>query len=77
MKISYDKTVDALYIRFIDEPRQVTTQRLTEDIAINYDQDGEIVGIEVLAAHEHIFKKEDDLKVVIENLIVAWHFILF
>ncbi len=71
MKISYDETVDALYIRFIDEPRQVTTQRLTEDIAINYDQNGEVVGIEVLAAREHIFKKEKTLKVVLENLQAA------
>jgi len=71
MKISYDDTVDALYIRFVDEPRQVTTQRLTEDIAINYDQEGEVVGIEVLSAREHLFKKEQDLKVVLENLKAA------
>jgi len=55
MKISYDETVDALYIRFVDEPRQVVTQRLTEDIAINYGRDGEVVGIEVLSASEHVF----------------------
>jgi len=71
MKISYDETVDALYIRFVDEPRQVITQRLTEDIAINYGPDGEVVGIEVLSACEHVFKKEDGLKVVLENLQAA------
>jgi uncharacterized protein YuzE len=71
MKISYDETVDALYISFIDEPRQVTTQRLTEDIAVNYGPDGEVVGIEVLAAREHIFKKEDNMKVILENLQAA------
>ncbi len=71
MKISYDETVDALYIRFVDEPRQVITQRLTEDIAINYGPDGEVVGIEVLSAREHVFKKEDGLKVVLENLQAA------
>ena len=49
----------------------MTTQRLTEDIAINYNQNGEVVGIEVLAAREHIFKKEDDLKVILENLQAA------
>jgi len=71
MKISYDETVDALYIRFIDEPKQVITQRLTEDIAVNYGPDGEVVGIEVLAASEHVFKKKDGLKVILENLQAA------
>jgi len=36
MKISYDCQVDALYIRFLEEPFEVTTHRLSEDIAINY-----------------------------------------
>jgi uncharacterized protein YuzE len=55
MKISYDPQVDALYIRFLDEPIQVTTQRLTEDVAVNYAPDGRIVGIEVLDATEYVF----------------------
>ena len=71
MKISYDERVDALYIKFVDEPRQVITQRLTEDIAINYGEGGKVVGIEILAAREHIFEKEGALKVVLENLQAA------
>jgi len=71
MKISYDETVDALYISFIDEPKQVTTQRLSEDVAVDYGPDGEVVGIEVLAAREHIFKEEGTLKVILENLQAA------
>jgi uncharacterized protein YuzE len=34
MRISYDSQVDAVYIRFIEGPVQVTTQRLSEDVAI-------------------------------------------
>ena len=71
MKISYDSKVDALYFRFIEEPCQVTTQRLTEDIAINYDAKGEIVGIEILSAHEHLHFSGKIPKVVIENLQIA------
>ncbi len=37
----------------------------------NFDQDEEVVGIEVLSAREHIFKKEGDLKVMLENLKAA------
>ena len=46
MKISYDSDVDALYIRFTDKATQVKTQRLTEDIAVNYGPKGDVVGID-------------------------------
>ena len=68
MKISYDPKVDAIYFRFIEGDRQVTTQKLTEDIAVNYDPQGEIVGIEILSAHEHLKFTGKKPKVVLENL---------
>ena len=71
MKISYDPKVDAVYFRFVDGPCQVTTQRLTEDIAINYDSQGEVIGIEILSAHEHFKFSGKKPKVIVENLMVA------
>ena len=71
MKISYDPKVDAVYFRFVDGPCQVTTQRLTEDIAINYDSKGEVVGIEMLSAHEHLKFSGKKPKVTVENLQIA------
>ena len=68
MKITYDPQVDALYIRFVDEPAQVTTQRLTEDVAVNYAPEGHIVGIEILDASESVFRSGEDRKVVVQNL---------
>lgn len=68
MKITYDPQVDALYIRFVDEPVQVTTQRLSEDVAVNYAPDGRIVGIEVLDASEYIFRPGAERRVVVHNL---------
>jgi uncharacterized protein YuzE len=68
MKISYDSQVDALYIRFVDELAQVTTQRLSEDVAINYAPDGRIVGIEILDASSHVFSSGAERKVVVQNL---------
>lgn len=68
MKITYDPGVDALYIWFIDEPVQVTTQRLSEEVAVNYAPDGRIVGIEILDASETDFPSEDMRKVIVQNL---------
>jgi uncharacterized protein YuzE len=68
MKISYDSDVDALYIRFVDEPVQVTTQRLSEDVAINYAPDGNIVGIEILDASTHVFRTGTEPQITVHNL---------
>ena len=48
MKIQYDKEVDALSITFTDTT--VTTQHIAEGIAVDYDSDGHIAGIEILDA---------------------------
>ncbi len=68
MKIAYDPQVDALYIRFIDEPAQVTTQRLSEEVAVSYAPDGRIMGVEILDASESVFPSEEERKVVVQNL---------
>lgn len=71
MKISYDPEVDALYVRFIDKKVQVTTQRLSEDVAVNYGPHGEVVGIEILSAHEHLKFSGKKPKLETENLIIS------
>lgn len=68
MRITYDSQADALYIRFLDEPAQVTTQRLSEDVAVNYAPDGRIVGIEVLDASEYVFRPGEERRIVVHNL---------
>lgn len=70
MKISYDSKVDALYVRFTDKPTQVTTHRLSEDIAVNYGPKGEVVGIEVLSAHEHLHFSGKKPQLKTENLTI-------
>jgi len=67
MKISYDPRVDAAYIRLKEGKFEVTTQRLTEDIAINFAPDGSVVGIEILDASKYIFKHKQP-QVELENL---------
>ncbi len=48
MKISYDAEVDALSITFLETT--VTTQHLAEGIAADYDNEGQLAGIEILNA---------------------------
>ena len=67
MKISYDPRVDAAYIRLKEGKFEVTTQRLTEDIAINYAANGSVVGIEILDASKYILKHKQP-QVELENL---------
>ena len=67
MKISYDSQVNAAYIRFKKGKFQVTTHRLTEDVAVNYGPDGSVVGIEVLEASKYLVKHHKP-QVELENL---------
>ena len=71
MKISYDAAVDAVYMRFCDKLEQVVTHRLTEDIAINYGARGDVVGIEILSAHEHLKFSGRKPTLQAENLKIA------
>ena len=70
MKITYDPNVNAAYIRLREGKFQVTTQRLTEDIAINYDPHGSVVGIEILDASKYLFKHKQP-QIELENLQIA------
>jgi len=48
MKITYDRDVDALYIQF--KKTTVTTKQVAAGIAIDYDAEGRLAGIEILDA---------------------------
>ena len=67
MKITYDPRVDAAYIRLKQGKFQVTTHRLTEDVAVNFAPDGSVVGIEVLDASKYLMKHRRP-QVELENL---------
>ena len=71
MKIRYDPSVDAAYISFKEGKAQVTTVRLTEDIAVDFGPGEEIFGIEILAASEHLGFKPDAASVTLENIKAA------
>ena len=69
MKITYDKEVDALYIRFSDTT--VTTKHLAEGIAVDYSADGKVAGIEVLDASKRFGDRDVFRRVELEGVAQA------
>ena len=47
MKITYDKEADALYIKLTDK-KIVESEEIAENIVIDFDEDNNVVGIEVI-----------------------------
>jgi uncharacterized protein YuzE len=68
MKIKYDPQVDVAYISFKKGLTQVTTIRVIEDLAIDFDPNEEIVGIEILDASQHLGLSKEKPLVELENL---------
>lgn len=66
MKIEYDKEVDALYILLTDV-KPVDTMDVEDGVTIDLDDQGHIVGMEVLDATERL-GLESLLNVSIENM---------
>ena len=66
MRITYDSEVDALYIRFIEGT--VTTEHVAPGVAVDYDAEGRIAGIEILDTVKHFGSKDVFKKVTLEGL---------
>ena len=66
MKITYDSEVNALSVCFLETT--VTTHHVAEGVAVDYDSEGKIVGIEILDAAKRFGSKDIFKKVTRENL---------
>ncbi len=66
MKITYDSSVDALYIRFLDTT--VTTKNVSDGVAFDYDEDGNLAGIEILEAGVRIGERAVFTRVELEDI---------
>jgi uncharacterized protein YuzE len=60
MRMHYSKEADAMYIR-LKESKIVDSDEVSEDIIMDYDESGSVVGIEILSVSE---------KADIEQLII-------
>jgi uncharacterized protein YuzE len=69
MKITYDREVDALYIRF--QETTVTTEHLAEGIAADYDADGHLAGIEILDAMQRLGDPTVFRQVILEGVALG------
>jgi uncharacterized protein YuzE len=69
VRITYDSEVDALYIRFIEAT--VTTKHVAEGIAVDYDAEGHIAGVEILDAVKRFGSKDVFRNVSIEDLTLS------
>ena len=70
MKISYDREVDALYIRLLEGSYECRTLRLNDEVALNIGPGETLVGIEILDA-THVFGAEELPDLVVENVRLA------
>ena len=66
VKITYDKEVDALYIR-LRNATPSDSKDIEEGVTVDLDKEGNIVGIEILNASEKL-GLESLLNVSIENM---------
>ena len=69
MRITYDREVDALYIRF--KEATVTTKHLAEGIAADYDADGRLAGIEILDAMKRLDDPSVFRQVTLEDVALG------
>lgn len=70
MRIHHSHEADALYIR-LNESEIDSTDQINEDIIMDYDRDGNVVGIEILDASQKADMKnliiQSFEKVMVEN----------
>lgn len=53
MRMHYSQAADAIYIRLKEDPIH-NTDEVTSDIIMDYDEKGNVIGIEILSASEKV-----------------------
>ena len=67
MRIAYDPEADALYITLKGHGVDHTV-RIGPDLALDYGPDGELHGIEILAARHHLDLSGTPPEILLDNL---------
>jgi len=71
MKIEYDPRADALYIYLKEDAEVAETHDLKPGIMVDYDREGNLVGIEILDVKKR-FSKKDLAQVNLINLSLLY-----
>jgi uncharacterized protein YuzE len=66
MKITYDHEVDALYIRF--KETTLITKHVAEGIAVDYDADDYLTGIEILDTMQRLGDPTIFKQIILEDI---------
>ena len=53
MKITYDKTVDAMYIKLNEKLAYKSSKKISDDVLIDYSEKGNVIGVEILTASKN------------------------
>ncbi len=54
MTVNYDSKTDLLYIRLDKQKSDVMNKRISEDVVLDINEDGKIVGIEIMEASKNV-----------------------
>ncbi|MEO0248225.1 MAG: DUF2283 domain-containing protein [candidate division WOR-3 bacterium] len=53
MTVTYDQQADAMYVKF-KRKKVDRTRGITDYFIVDLDQEGEVIGLEILAASRHV-----------------------
>lgn len=70
MRITYDASADAAYFYLSDRSQSFETRQMDKDVNIDFNENNQMVGIEVLSASERL--RLSDIGHAIENLDTNW-----
>jgi uncharacterized protein YuzE len=54
MNIHYNDKTDLLYMRLDDSKHEITNKRISDDVVLDIDDEGKIIGIEIMDASKNI-----------------------
>ncbi len=54
MNIHYNNKTDLLYMRLDDSKHEITNKRISDDVVLDIDEEGKIIGIEIMDASKNI-----------------------
>lgn len=67
MKITYDKQADAAYIMLTNKAKYKASRKVSDDVMVEYAEDGTVVGIEILDASKNMPLPTKQTQVPIES----------
>ena len=67
MKLTYDPRYNIAYIRFQEQPTEVETIRVSDELAVDMAPDGTIYGIELLNANDQLGRDETNALLLINE----------